>query len=142
MGGRLSKEKGKRGEREVVKILQEAGFVSARRTAQHRGKPFAGQRSARDVECEELSNLHIEVKLRAKFTPQTIRDAVLQARRDGLGLPSCVVWRSTHQPEYKAWRVSWILPNGRIATSAEDIVNVMEVLNASYKPKKIKHGGR
>ncbi len=53
--GKLSRDKGKRGEREVVKLLESHGF-EARRGQQHRG----GSDSP-DV-IHNIANVHIEVK--------------------------------------------------------------------------------
>ena len=52
---RMQREKGKRGEREVAKILQEAGYSNARR-----GQQFCGKSG--DADVIGLPNVHIEVK--------------------------------------------------------------------------------
>lgn len=49
--------KGKNGEREFAAKLREWGFTSARRGQQH-----AGGNDSPDVRCEELSDIHFEVK--------------------------------------------------------------------------------
>ena len=70
--GKYSKEKGKRGEREVAKILRSYGF-DARRTAQYCGKTG----DASDV--VGIDGFHIEVKFVEKLN---IWNAVKQAERD------------------------------------------------------------
>lgn len=57
--GKLSKNKGKRGEREVVRLLREAGF-EARRTAPLQ----AGESSLGDPDVELDKRFKIEVKRR------------------------------------------------------------------------------
>ncbi len=54
--GKMSREKGKRGEREFAAILRKMGFSDARRTAQFCGKPG----TAADV--VGVHGLHFEVK--------------------------------------------------------------------------------
>jgi Holliday junction resolvase len=53
-----SRDKGKRGEREAIKVLFEPLGFSARRGIQSRG----GGKEAADIECEELQSIHFEVK--------------------------------------------------------------------------------
>lgn len=67
MGGRMSKEKGKRGERELAKVFQAHGY-SARRGQQFAGGAFNvdGSPSA-DVVVEDIPELLLEVKRIAKF---------------------------------------------------------------------------
>lgn len=52
-----SKQKGKRGELEFALALRSAGYKSARRGQQYHGGPGSA-----DVECEELPDVHFEVK--------------------------------------------------------------------------------
>ena len=51
-----SRQKGARGERMWRDELREAGFTA------RRGQQFAGGTDSPDVICEELNNLHMEVK--------------------------------------------------------------------------------
>lgn len=67
-----SLNKGKRGEREVAKLLQDFG-VEARR-----GRQFSGSPDSPDV-ISSLDNLHIEVKLRERFE---LYPSLEQAERD------------------------------------------------------------
>ena len=68
------RQKGARGERMWRDELREAGFTA------RRGQQFAGGTDSPDVICEELKNLHMEVKFvealnLQKATEQAIRDA-------------------------------------------------------------------
>lgn len=68
------RQKGARGERMWRDQLREAGFTA------RRGQQFAGGTDSPDVICEELKNLHMEVKFvealnLQKATEQAIRDA-------------------------------------------------------------------
>ena len=58
-----SKQKGKRGELELVNFLKKRG-LKARRTEQYCGKTG----DASDVLCKELKQFHIEVKRTEKFS--------------------------------------------------------------------------
>lgn len=71
--GKYSKEKGKRGERELAKLLREYGFSNARRTAQYCGKTG----DASDI--VGIDNFHVEVKYVEKLN---IWLAIEQAERD------------------------------------------------------------
>lgn len=69
-----SRDKGKRGEREIVKLLKAHGYEDA-----HRSQQFCGKgESAADVEGVE--GLHVEVKLGYKYGK--IYDFLEQAERD------------------------------------------------------------
>ena len=70
--GKLSKEKGKVGEREVAALLKQHGF-SARR-----GQQFAGGGDSPDV-VHDMEGFHIEVKRTEQFN---IYAALEQAQRD------------------------------------------------------------
>lgn len=61
--GRMSKNKGKSGEREVVHLLQDAGFEA------RRGQQFRGSPDSPDVICPALDEeWHIEVKRVERFS--------------------------------------------------------------------------
>ena len=89
-----SKQKGKRGELEVAKILREHGFTDARRTAQ-----FCGNTGQAD-DVIGLDGFHIEVK-RCETTK--IWDWIHQAQNDcnGKNIP-IVVFRRSHED----WQVA------------------------------------
>jgi len=67
-----SKDKGKRGERELANKLKEYGYNDARRTEQYCG--IAG-----DADVIGLNGVHCEVKRREKLN---IYDAISQAKTD------------------------------------------------------------
>ena len=58
--GKLSRDKGKRGERQWRDKLREFGFLKAYRSQQFSGKAPDG--SSADVQCPELPSIHWEVK--------------------------------------------------------------------------------
>ena len=58
--GKLSRDKGKRGERQWRDMLREFGFLKAYRSQQFSGKAPDG--SSADVQCPELPSIHWEVK--------------------------------------------------------------------------------
>lgn len=70
MSGNTSRQKGKRGERELARLLTEQGF-EARRGVQYRGGP-----DSPDVLCPDLPDLHFEVKRTERLR---LYDAVEQA---------------------------------------------------------------
>lgn len=92
-----SREKGKRGELEVVRLLQKYGWKDARRTAQHCGNNPEG---AADV--VGLPGIHIEVK---RVEHLNIDDAMDQSRRDAAetGNDTPVVF---HRRAGKPWKVT------------------------------------
>ncbi len=72
--GKLSRNKGKLGEREVRDLFRDAGFTA------RRGQQYAGGPDSPDVIVEELgTNWHWEVKRVEKLN---LRDAVDQAKRE------------------------------------------------------------
>ena len=73
--GRVSRNKGKRGEREWAHFLRDHGFDS-RRGVQHSGGP-----GSPDVVCDAMAGFHCEVK---RVERLNIYDAIDQARRDSL----------------------------------------------------------
>lgn len=91
--GHKSREKGKRGEREVAKIFREAGYPEARRTAQYCGKTG----DASDV--TGIPGIHLEIKYVER---EQVRAWYAQAVRDaeaaGKGDVPVVVHRKTHSP--------------------------------------------
>ncbi len=106
--GKTSREKGKRGEREVAKIFREAGYPEARRTSQYCGRTG----DASDV--TGVSGLHLEVKFVEK---EAVRSWYGQAVRDaeaaGRGDVPVVIHRKTHN----AWLVT---------LSLEDFIKILK----------------
>ena len=97
--GKRSRNKGKRGEREVAKILQTAGFP-ARRTVQYNGRPG----TAADV--VGIPGLHIEVKLVEK---ESIRAWYRQAQRDAHASPENEMPVIVHRKSREPWLVTMSL---------------------------------
>ena len=71
--GRTSRNKGKRGEREVVILLREAGFPAAHRSVQYCG------RTGTAADVIGLPGIHIEVKYVER---EAVRSWYSQAARD------------------------------------------------------------
>jgi hypothetical protein len=69
--GKTSREKGKRGERELARKLREYGYDA------RRGQQYCGRTGVADV--TGLKGIHIEVKRTERFR---LYDALDQARRD------------------------------------------------------------
>jgi len=76
VSGSRSRNKGKRGERELARLLTAEGF-EARRGQQHRGGP-----DSPDVICPALPDLHFEVKRTERLR---LYDALTQARQEAGG---------------------------------------------------------
>lgn len=77
--GRMSKEKGKRGERLLAKELHRYGYEGAHRGAQYAGKAHGGD-DAPDV--IGLEGIHIECKFVERLN---IRSAIKQSEEDSEG---------------------------------------------------------
>ena len=87
---RMSREKGKRGEREFCELLREHGFDA------RRGQQFAGSPDSPDVVTD--CPYHFEVKRTESFSPSYLA----QAERDAHpSLQPVVVWKRNNAP----WRV-------------------------------------
>lgn len=69
-----SRSKGARGERLWRDVLREAGFQTAAR-----GQQFSGSPDSPDVKCDDLPNVHFEVKFVESLN---VEKAVQQAIRD------------------------------------------------------------
>lgn len=88
-----SRQKGKRGERLWRDELRKEGFTA------RRGQQYAGGTDSPDVVCEELANLHQEVKFVENLN---LDKACEQAIRDGGGKP----WIVAHKKNGKPWKVT------------------------------------
>lgn len=95
--GKASRNKGKRGELEVVKVLKAAGFEKAQRSAQCKGN--TGQ--APDV--EGLPGIHIEVK---RVERLNLRKAYEQAVNDSKENGNNDIPAVFHRGSYQPWMVS------------------------------------
>lgn len=120
--GSMSREKGKRGEREVAAIISDLLGVSAsRRVRQHGG----------DSDILGVPGWCIEVKrwslLRAYEINQAWAQAVEQAQRDG-GIPA-LFYRANHQP----WRVMW--PLSALLTMQSDVMWTDPLWAATTSPE-------
>lgn len=106
--GKTSREKGKRGEREVAKIFRDAGYPEAHRTSQYCGKTG----DASDV--TGVPGIHPEVKFVER---EQIRSWYGQAVRDaeaaGRGDVPVVIHRKTHSP--------WL-----VTLSLDDFIEVLK----------------
>lgn len=108
--GRKSKRKGAAGERELAKVLTEAGYES-RRGYQRDGKDIA--------DVIGLPNIHIECK---RVERLSIYNAMDQARRDAKPLELPAVF---HRVNNKPWLVTmpieeWLLLYGLSGLGGED----------------------
>ena len=88
-----SRAKGARGERLWRDELREAGFTA------RRGQQFAGGTDSPDVICEELKNLHMEVKC---VQALNLDKACEQAERDA----GKKAWIVAHKKDRKHWKVT------------------------------------
>lgn len=88
-----SRAKGAAGEREWRDQLRQEGFTA------RRGQQFAGGPDSPDVICEELSNLHMEVK---RVQNLNLDKACEQAERDSRGKR----WIVAHRKNNKPWKVT------------------------------------
>ena len=90
--GKTSREKGKRGERELASLCRQHGY-EVNRTAQFRGNTGAAG------DCEGLPGIHIEVK---RTEHLRLYDALAQARHDaeaeGTGKLPAVFHRKNDSP--------------------------------------------
>jgi len=114
--GKMSKNKGKRGEREVAKILTAAGF-SARRGVQYKGTP-----DSPDVIAENLPiPCHFEVK---RTETLSIYKAYEQAKSDsGADEMPIVCHRRNRQP--------WL-----VIFSFGDFINLLKYIETLEKERK------
>ena len=119
MSGRKSRDKGKRGEREVVQILKSLGF-----DAKRRGQLQAGREDVPDVLAKnEYVALAIEVKFPKKL-PAFVVGAMEQAEKaSGYGFP-VVFMRENRGRWYVMMTLSrflWLI--GKLA-AVEEVENV------------------
>jgi hypothetical protein len=86
--GKLSKQKGKRGEREVAALFREQGFFA------RRGVQFQGGINSPDV-VTNIPGLHVEVKRSETFQ---LYKSLEQAKADGGARAATVFHRSSNRP--------------------------------------------
>lgn len=110
----MSRDKGKRGEREVVALLISHGFEA------RRGQQFRGGSDSPDI-IHNIPNLHIEVKYREVAS---LRSALEQASED---LVSNDFYPATNVPVvfHRQRRKPWI-----VVMDAHDFLQIMEALRS------------
>jgi Holliday junction resolvase len=92
-----SRQKGKRGEREVAEILRELGFAKARRSVQYSGRPAPGQdEGAGDLHGVE--GVSIEVKHRERYGRADLQQWLERTAEDSGSSVPIVVHRSNRVP--------------------------------------------
>ena len=90
--GKLSRNKGKRGEREVAKLLSDAGFPA------YRAVQYKGTAGSADVTCPSLNDrFHIEVKRVEERRGPTW---IAQAKEDAPDLIPLIFLKQSRKP----WR--------------------------------------
>lgn len=119
--GRYAKNKGKRGEREIARLLKAHGFDNARRTSQYCGKTG----DASDV--VGLPGYHVEVKYVEKLN---IWKAVEQAANDAKEH-----WDRNHEYVepvvfYRKKGIDW-----RVSVDAEHFLDLVKAANAYFEMK-------
>ncbi|MEG1997206.1 MAG: hypothetical protein RR051_02060 [Clostridiales bacterium] len=98
MGGKMSREKGKRGERELASVLRSYGYQDCKR-----GQQYCG--AAGDADVIGLPGVHIECK---RVERLNLYDAMAQAKGDaGAGLLPAVFQRKNDS----SWLVAMELPD-------------------------------
>ncbi len=110
--------KGKECERAFANYLKRIGYKSARR-----GQQFKGGGDSPDVVCEELPNLHFEVKNspRVRLGTKAMADALRQAEHDaGEDKWGIVVWRQTGSP-------TWLLTFSATGVTQRDALGLEPV---------------
>ena len=86
--GKMQREKGKRGEREVVELIKRYGFEA------RRGQQFKGGVDSPDV-IHNIPNVFVEVKYREKFS---LYPALEQALEEADGAAPVVFHRRSGKP--------------------------------------------
>ena len=94
--GKLSRNKGKRYERELARYLSDNGFPS------RRGQQFSGGGDSPDVVSEEFP-FHIEAKRTERLM---LYDAMTQSIRDSGDKPPCVIHRKNNSESMFTCRLS------------------------------------
>lgn len=84
-----SKQKGKRGELEAVRLLRDLGFDA------RRGQQFKGTPDSPDIIIEDLLQVHVEVKRTEQFSPEK---ALAQAEKDAEDKWPVVLHRKSNKP--------------------------------------------
>lgn len=109
MGGKMSRDKGKRGERELAKILKGFGYDT------RRGQQYCGANG--DADVVGLPGIHIECKRVEKLN---LYDALDQAARDAKGEELPAVF---HRKNDCKWIVSMYLEDWERIYGESDLVD-------------------
>ncbi len=118
--GKMSRDKGKRGELEVAALMREHGFEAKR------GQQHCGGSDSPDV-VHNIPNLHVEVKFRERFS---IYEALDRAGKEGRGKVPAIFHRQVRKP--------WL-----VTLDAYDFLRVMDemrfarALSFSRKPSDV-----
>ncbi len=112
-----SKQKGKRGELEAVKLLRDFGFLNVRRSVQYNGKAEDGQ-----PDIVGVQGVHIEVKRNERLN---VNEAMDQAIRDSQDGETPIV---LHRKNNKPWLVTM---------RAEDWARYEKCREGQYKLSKM-----
>lgn len=84
-----SKQKGKRGELEAVRLLKDLGFDA------RRGQQFKGTPDSPDIIIEDLLQVHVEVKRTEQFSPEK---SLAQSEEDAGDKWPVVLHRKNNKP--------------------------------------------
>ncbi len=103
--GIMSRDKGKRGEREVAALLREYGFDA------RRGQQFKGGADSPDV-IHDIPNVQIEVKMKEKLS---LYPALEKTKKEAKGIVPVVFHRRNNKP--------WV-----VVLYADDYLRIMEHL--------------
>lgn len=103
--GKLSRDKGKRGEREVVALLRENGFEA------RRGQQFRGGSDSPDI-VHDMTGFYIEVKLRQQLNLYDTMDVANNEKGED---EKALIF---HRKDSKRWLVT---------IDAEDFLRIMEL---------------
>ena len=96
--GKMSREKGKRFEREVAGILRKRGFRSARRTAQYCGK------TEESADVVGIPGYHLECKHQEKMQLYNWMDQAIRDTKDTDNIP-VVIHRQNRKPALVTMRL-------------------------------------
>jgi hypothetical protein len=139
MGGRKSRQKGKRGELEVVHLLKAAG-LEARRTGQDQA--HQAMEKPGDV---ELEGWNVEVKRRGRMTLNVVREGLAQASDAALISETPVVfWRGDRED----WLVTmdaedWAAREAHVQRLEGYVAaSVREMERTALKRQEASHGDR
>jgi len=121
--GKMSRDKGKRGEREVAALMREHGFEA------RRGQQYQGGDDSPDV-VHSIPNLHVEVKFRERVS---LYAALEKADLDGPKVP--VIF---HRQVRKPWLITMEADDFLYLMTKIPLVNEAGDNYSMRPPKKVK----